>query len=77
MVQPEPGQIGRLLILLGVVFVTVGAAFLLLGRMGLFRLPGDLAFGGRNWRIFIPITTCILLSVVLTLLLWLVNILRR
>jgi hypothetical protein len=73
----SPQQIGKYLILSGLVIVLVGAFLLLLGRIGLFRLPGDLEFGGRNWRIYIPIASCILLSIIITLIIWLINYFRR
>jgi len=75
--QDGPGQIGRILILTGLAMAAAGTLGVLLGRVGFFRLPGDLQFGGRNWRIFVPVTTCILLSAVLTLVMWLINLLRR
>ena len=75
--QDGPGQIGRILILTGLAMAAAGTLVVLLGRVGFFRLPGDLQFGGRNWRIFVPVTTCILLSAVLTLVMWLINLLRR
>ncbi|HPD45871.1 MAG TPA: DUF2905 family protein [Anaerohalosphaeraceae bacterium] len=71
------GGLGKWLIVMGLLLVAMGAAMLLLGRIGLFRLPGDLEFGGRNWRVFIPITTSIILSILLTLLLWLITLFRR
>ncbi|MHC4519417.1 MAG: DUF2905 family protein [Planctomycetota bacterium] len=46
-------------------------------RRGLFRLPGDLEFGGRNWRVYVPLGTCILLSLLLTAMLWLIQHWRR
>jgi hypothetical protein len=72
-----PQQIGKWLILLGIVIGVLGLLVLLLGRVGLFRLPGDLQFGGRNWRIYLPIASCIIISIILTLILWLVNYFRR
>lgn len=72
-----PQQIGKLLISIGMAVVLLGLLFLLLGQLGLFKLPGDLQFGSKNWRIFIPITSCIIISVILTLLFWLINYLRR
>jgi ribose/xylose/arabinose/galactoside ABC-type transport system permease subunit len=72
-----PQQIGKLLIAIGMTVVLLGLLFLLLGNLGLFKLPGDLQFGSKNWRIFIPITSCIIISIVLTLLFWLINYLRR
>jgi hypothetical protein len=72
-----PQQIGKLLIVFGLIIVLMGAIFLLLGNLGLFKLPGDLQFGSKNWRAFIPITSCIIISIILTLLLWLISYLRR
>jgi hypothetical protein len=72
-----PQQIGKLLIAIGTAVVLLGLLFLLLGQLGLFKLPGDLQFGSKNWRIFIPITSCIIISIILTLLFWLINYLRR
>ena len=72
-----PQQIGKWLIAAGVVIALLGALTVLLGRVGLFRLPGDLEFGSKNWRFYIPIASCILISILLTLILWLVNHFRR
>jgi hypothetical protein len=73
----SPQQIGKWLILAGILVAVMGALMVLLGRVGLFRLPGDLQFGQRNWRIFFPIASCIIISVILTLILWLINYFRR
>jgi len=72
-----PQQVGRWLIAAGLVIILLGALMILLGWVGLFRLPGDLEFGSKNWRIYVPIASCILISIVLTLVLWLVNYFRR
>lgn len=72
-----PQQIGKWLIAAGVFFILLGGLFVLLGKIGLFRLPGDLEFGSRNWRVYIPIASCIILSIILTLILWLINYFRR
>ncbi|MBN1393107.1 MAG: DUF2905 domain-containing protein [Sedimentisphaerales bacterium] len=72
-----PQQIGKWLILMGITIALTGGLVMILGRMGLFRLPGDLEFGGRNWRIYFPIASCIIISIVLTLILWLINYFRR
>ena len=47
------------------------------GKLGLGRSSGDLTFGGRNWRVYLPIGTSIVLSLLLTSLLWLILRLRR
>jgi hypothetical protein len=72
-----PQQIGKWLVAMGVVITLLGGLMVLLGRVGLFKLPGDLEFGSKNWRLYIPIVSCILVSIVLTLILWLINHLRR
>jgi hypothetical protein len=72
-----PQQFGKWLIALGVLIIVIGLLVMLLGKVGLFRLPGDLSFGGRNWRIYFPIASSILLSILLTLILWLIHYFRR
>jgi hypothetical protein len=72
-----PQQIGKWLILAGIVIVLLGGLMIVLGRIGPFRLPGDLDFGGRNWRIYIPIASCIVISIILTIVLWLIHYFRR
>ncbi|MBA7615125.1 hypothetical protein ES703_22402 [subsurface metagenome] len=72
-----PQQIGRWLILTGVIIALLGVLVMVLGRVGLFKLPGDLEFGSKNWRIYFPIASCILISIVLTLVLWLISYYRR
>ncbi len=68
-----PQQFGKWLIAFGVLMIVIGLLVMLLGKVGLFRLPGDLSFGGRNWRIYFPIASSILLSILLTLILWLIS----
>jgi hypothetical protein len=72
-----PQQIGKYLVAAGIVIALLGALMILLGRVGLFKLPGDLEFGSKNWRIYLPIASCILISIILTLILWLINHFRR
>jgi hypothetical protein len=72
-------ELGKLLLVLGVALAAAGA-FLLLGarlpfRLG--RLPGDIVYSGRHTTFYFPIVTCILLSVLLTLLFWLAGHFRR
>lgn len=72
-------ETGRWLIILGIVLVAVGGLLMVGGRLPLRlgRLPGDIVYHGRNTTIYFPIVTCILLSVALTLVLWVVSALRR
>jgi len=66
-------DLGKMLLTLGGVIFLVGAALLLAGRFNLplGRLPGDIAYRGKNTAFYFPVTTCILVSVVLTLIFWL------
>ncbi len=73
-------DLGRWLIVAGVVLLVVGALLLVGGRFfpWLGRLPGDIRIEGENTRVFIPITTMILLSVIGTIVLnVLIRIFRR
>jgi Protein of unknown function (DUF2905) len=72
-------ELGRLLLVIGVICAAVGALFLFGARLPfrLGRLPGDIAYQGRNTSFYFPIVTCIILSAALTLLFWVVNLFRR
>lgn len=61
----------RWLITLGVVLVILGILWPMLQKAGLGRLPGDIAVEKENFRFYFPITTSLILSVVLSLLIWL------
>jgi membrane protein implicated in regulation of membrane protease activity len=63
----------RFLILLGLVIVAAGLAWPALTRLGLGRLPGDVVFQRGNFTFYFPIVTCILVSVLASVLLWLFN----
>jgi uncharacterized membrane protein len=75
--EPQEPQFGKWIMLAGVALTLLGAMLTLLTKMGLFRLPGDLQFGSKNFRIYLPLASCILISAILTLVLWLISILRR
>ena len=60
---------GRFLILAGAVLVVVGLVFLLGDKIPLGRLPGDIRIGSGRFRIYVPIVTCIFISVLITLIL--------
>ncbi len=68
-------DLGKLLVLFGVIFLIAGAAFILLGRTNipLGRLPGDIVYRGKNTMFYFPLATSILLSVVLSVLLWVIG----
>ena len=62
-------DIGRLLLGAAAVLAVVGVILLLAGRMGLGRLPGDISFGSGGMRVYIPLATCLLLSLIATVVL--------
>jgi hypothetical protein len=62
---------GRWLILAGVVLIVLGLAWPWLAKLGLGRLPGDIYYEREGFRFYFPITTGIVVSLVLTLLIWL------
>jgi hypothetical protein len=72
-------DLGRLLIGLGVVLLIAGGVLLLLGRTGvpLGRLPGDISYRGKNLSVYFPLGTSILLSIVLSLVFYLLSRFRR
>jgi hypothetical protein len=72
-----PQQFGKWLIAAGIVISLLGVLIIVLGRVGLFKLPGDLEFGSKNWGVYFPIASCIILSIILTFILWLINYFRR
>ncbi|HKJ77139.1 MAG TPA: DUF2905 domain-containing protein [Gammaproteobacteria bacterium] len=61
----------RLLVILGIVLVVLGLAWPWLQKSGLGRLPGDIVVERDNFRFYFPVTTTIIVSLVLSLLLWL------
>jgi hypothetical protein len=72
-------DLARILILLGVLLVVAGVVVLGLSRLNipLGRLPGDFNWRGKGWSVSFPLVTCLLLSVVLSLLLWVISHFRR
>jgi predicted Co/Zn/Cd cation transporter (cation efflux family) len=75
-----PFQLGKFLVIFGVLLVAVG--LLLMGGakfsfLGLGRLPGDIVYKGKNVQFYFPIVTCLVLSAVLTLVFWVISHLTR
>jgi hypothetical protein len=66
-------SVGRLLIILGVVLVALGVLWLWIARLGFGRLPGDIVIERENFRLYIPIVTSLIISVVISAILWLLN----
>jgi len=72
-------EIGKTLLGLGFLLVVIGAVLLITARLGLpfGRLPGDLAYRGKNISFFFPLGTSILISVVLSILFYVISRFRR
>jgi len=60
----------RLLITVGIVLLVLGLLWPWLNKVGLFRLPGDIAVEKENFRFYFPITSMIIISIILSLILW-------
>ncbi len=64
------GAMGRMLIAIGAMLVICGVWLLLWDKTG-WRLPGDIVVRGRHWTFYFPLATSLLLSALLTVVLWL------
>jgi uncharacterized protein HemY len=63
----------RLLIVIGLALLLAGIAWPLLSRIGLGRLPGDIVIQRGSTSFYFPLVTCIVISIVLSALMWLLN----
>ena len=68
-------QLGKLILGLGLALVVIGGVLMLAGRMGLplGRLPGDIVIRGEHGGFYFPIVTCLLISLVLSGIFWLIG----
>ena len=66
-------SISRVLIVFGLALVALGLLWPIIGKLGLGRLPGDIVIERENFRLYLPLVTSLLVSVVLSLVLWLIN----
>jgi len=66
---------GRMLILAGIVLIVIGVLVTFGERLPLRlgRLPGDIVIRGKNGAFYFPVVTCVLLSIVLSLVMWVLN----
>jgi hypothetical protein len=69
------GDLGRILVVTGALVVVAGLILIVLGRVNvpIGRLPGDIIYRGKNTTVYFPLATSILLSVVLSLVFYLLN----
>jgi len=72
-------EMGRMLVMLGVTLVVIGGVVMLLGRTGLplGRLPWDILYRGKNTTFYFPLASSILISVVLSIVLFLIGRMKR
>ena len=75
-----PAQMGKFLVIAGVVLVGLGLLLMAgakVASLGIGKLPGDIAYKDKNVTFYFPVVTCLVLSVVLTLIFWLISLLTR
>jgi hypothetical protein len=72
-------DLGRLLLILGAALIVIGGIIMLAGRAGLplGRLPGDILYRGKNTTFYFPLASSILISIVLSIVLYVINHLKR
>jgi uncharacterized membrane protein len=73
-----PSQLGKFLIIAGVLLVAVGLLLTAGAKFGhLGRLPGDIVYKGKHVQFYFPVVTCLLLSAVLTLVFWVISLFTK
>jgi len=80
MMGGTPLQFGKVLVFFGIIFIILGVLWIAGSKVSFFgfgRLPGDIAYKGKNFQFYFPIVSCLVLSVVLTLVFWVVSILVK
>ena len=72
-------ELGKLLVVLGGILVIAGVVLILAGRanLPLGRLPGDIVYRGKNTTVYFPLATSIVVSIVLTIVMYLIGKFRR
>jgi ribose/xylose/arabinose/galactoside ABC-type transport system permease subunit len=70
----EMGSIGKMFIVLGSIFFVLGIIIVIVGKLPFFgKLPGDFSWKGKNWNVYFPLGTSILLSILLSLILYFIR----
>jgi uncharacterized membrane protein YhhN len=72
-------ELGKVLLIFGLAIAVIGAILLVGPRLPfrIGRLPGDIVYHGRHTTFYFPIVTCVVLSIVLTLIFWIIGAFRR
>jgi Protein of unknown function (DUF2905) len=65
--------VGKILLITGIILIAAGGLWMVAERLGLGRLPGDIVIERDNFRFYLPVTTSLLISAVLSLVLWLIS----
>lgn len=70
----NPADLGKALIGFGLLLVVIGGVLVLAGRLPwIGRLPGDIHIQRANWTFYFPLATSLIVSLLLTLIFWLIN----
>ena len=75
-----PFQLGRFLVITGILLIVVGVLVIASSKfsfLGLGRLPGDIVYKGKHGTFYFPMVTCLVVSGLLTLILWVVSLLSK
>jgi len=73
-IMGEFGSFGKVLMITGIILIIAGALFLFVNKIPfLGRLPGDIAVQKKNFSFYFPLTTCIIISIVLSIIMWLLG----
>jgi len=73
-------QMGRFLVIVGIILVGVGLLFMSGVKWPFYgpgRLPGDIHYRGKNFQFYFPVVTCLVLSLLITLLCWVISLFTR
>ncbi len=68
------GDIGKIIIFIGLLLVVIGFVWMVGNKLPFIgKLPGDIAIERKNYSFYFPVTTCIIISIILSLILWFFN----
>jgi len=72
--MPDFSNLGKILIVIGILMTVMGIIMILMGKIPwLGKLPGDFFWRGQNTSFYFPLTTSIVISILATIILWLIN----
>ncbi len=68
------GDIGKIIIFIGLLLVVIGFVCIVVNKLPFIgKLPGDMAIERKNYSFYFPVTTCIIVSIILSFILWFFN----